>query len=316
MDEQSSGATESASSVGSAASTPATTSQAQSQTATEGAAQIAQASVTSGGPQAQAYTPNYKFKVFDKEHEFDEWIRPTINKDNEEKIRDLYTKAFGLEPLKQKYEGVKEKLGKIEPEYTKIMSGLNEVNEYLNKGDMDNFFKRLQIPEENVYKWVLNKLNYEQMPPEERAKVDQSRQMEQQLETYQKQNEMLRRQYETQLVSQKQMLLDTSISRPEVKTIADSFDSRMGRPGAFRDEVIKRGILHYQLTGQDLSPEEAIREAMVVIGSPQVSVTTPTAEVVEKPVPVIPNVGSRGGAAPSKKNFRSLDDLKKLANSL
>src|SRR5688572_23823320 len=51
--------------------------------------------------QTQQYTPNFKFKVLDKEHEIEERFRKLIkDADSEKMIRELHEKSFGIEAIK------------------------------------------------------------------------------------------------------------------------------------------------------------------------------------------------------------------------
>lgn len=307
MDEQSSGATESASTASSTASADVSTPSSQPQ-----AAPTQEAGFTAEVSQAQEpYKPNYKFKALDKEHEFDEWARPIVTKDNEEKLRDLYTRAYGLDHMKPKYESMKEKMAKIEPEYTSIMSGLEELNQHLTKKDMGKFFERLKIPKENVMKWVLDELNYEQLPPDQKAQMEQQKQVQEEAEQLRRENQRLQTGYQEQLLNQRAQALDMSLNNSEVRSVAEAYEARKGQ-GAFKRLVIERGIAHYQITGEDLSPQQAVSEVVEILGGGQSQAGSTQPQAAK---PVIPNVGGRTSSS-AKKTYNSLEDIKKLANSL
>src|SRR5688500_3044500 len=65
---------------------------------------------TEGEPPKEVpqYTPNYKFKVMDEEKEFDDFLKGAIKtKEDEEKLRDIVTKAYGLDAHKKTHETLK-----------------------------------------------------------------------------------------------------------------------------------------------------------------------------------------------------------------
>lgn len=280
----------------------------------------------SSEPQAQvqpAYTPNYKFKFpklgtnEQEEKEFDEWIRPAINKDNEAKVRDLYTKAHGMDFYKEKYNKTNEKYRAVEP----LVKTWHELSEVYNQGDLDSFFKGLKIPEEKLYQFVLDKLNEREMSHEQKLERQQQMELRRKATYLERENQSLQERYQSEITQAREFQLGQTLSKPEVSSIAKSFDERMGRQGAFREEVIKRGVIAFTATGQDISPEQAVQEVISLLGvssqaqSQGQQATQAQQQAAKSPPPVIPNVGARS-ASPAKKTPRSLADLKKLADSM
>jgi hypothetical protein len=114
------------------------------------------------------------------------------------------------------------------------------------------------------------------------------------------------------------------MSKPEVAAVAEAFDQRLGKQGAFREEVIKRGVLAHTTTGQDITPEQAISEVMGIYAafvqpsqagqmSPQMTPGAP--QGTSKQTPVIPNVGAKN-SSPTRKSPKSLDELRQLADQM
>jgi hypothetical protein len=67
------------------------------------------------------YTPNTKFKVMDKEHEFDAWLAPHIkDAETEKKAKELYEKAYGLDYVKPKYEASQKELEQYKTTYNSL----------------------------------------------------------------------------------------------------------------------------------------------------------------------------------------------------
>ena len=93
------------------------------------------------------------------------------------------------------------------------------------------------------------------------------------------------------------------------------FDSKVGRPGAFREEVIKRGQM-YAAQGNDISVEQAVQEVTnllrPVYGEVQTHANPQSPQVVAPNYkPTLPNVRSSGTSA-IKRTPNTLADLHKL----
>lgn len=264
------------------------------------------------------YSPSYKFKSYDREFEFDEWVRPVIkDKEMEEKVRDLYTKAYSMDILKPKYQETRDKYQDVNNKYTTINKNLQMLEGYLDKGDMTSFLSTLKIPDNMVYQYVLDKLQYKEMAPDQRAQIDKFNQTQQHARMLESQNQEYQQKFENEALQLRTFQLDSAISRPDIKSIADAYDARKGTAGAFRERVVREGMHHWNATGKDLTPEEAVKEVMDTLdlqvpgqGTSQASAMQ-SAGAPTKP-PVIPNVTGKANS-PVKKVIKNLADLRKLA---
>lgn len=313
--------TESSASTAAAAS-DATAAKSAGSAADDGTAGIKDASVA-----VPAWQPNYKFTVKDKELEFDEWVRPVIkDKDTEEKLRDLYSKAHGLEEVKADRQTLKEKYAQIEERSSKIDQSLKVLGDYVKAGDYRSFFEALRIPKEQVIQYAVNELKYLELPQEERNRIEQERAMKAQLAQYEEQTMTLQEQHDRLVAQQVGMELSSEMARPEVAQIISSFDTRVGKPGAFHEEVLKRGA-YYEAVHKTSPPakqlvDEVVRLAglqMAQDGNPaitqqQVAPTGTPATAGKKPV--IPNFNGSGSASPTRKVVSSIADLKKIREDL
>jgi len=264
--------------------------------------------------QAQ-YTPNYKFNVHDNEFEFDEVVKPLVtSKEVEDHLRTLYAKGYGIDEVQKARDSWSEKYKTIEGQYNSITSSLAEASEYLNKGQLDKLFKSIGVPEDQVYKFVMDKLNYRDLSPEQKKVYDSYQELETQADLLRKQNELLQQQYESTTVQTRSRELESVLARPDIKPIMDAYDSEVKSPGAFRQEVINRAIAEWQLNGEDITADKAVSRVMTLIGNRfQSNQTGLDQGVVAKPI--IPNVHSRA-VSPARKIPKSIDDLKKLANEM
>lgn len=267
-------------------------------------------------PEVPSYEPNYKFKVKDKELEFDEPLRPLIKeKAVEDKIRDLYTRGYGLEEIQTQRNDLEQKFGQISTEFQKAW-------QHIEKGDMDQAFARLGIPEEKVLKWVSEKLRVEGLPQTERYLYDQKRQSDLARQSAEEQQNALRMQVESSMVQTRNLELNMVLARDDVKSLSDAYDARLAKPGAFREEVKNYGALVWHNQRRDISAEEAatavvsrLKPFLVAQGG-AASPTSPNNTVVmeKTATPTIPALGRAG--TPSKAKVMSIADLRAKAKEL
>jgi predicted nucleic acid-binding Zn-ribbon protein len=301
------------------------------------APQMGQSTLASSAqaPEAEApapYTPNFKFKVMDKEHEIDEFVRAAIkDADTEKKIKEIYEKAYGLDVLKPRYQGLREKYQTSTQEVESFKKSIGELREHYQRGDLDSFFQTLNVPQEKILQWVLDKANYEQLPPDQRQILDAKRAAEQQAYSLGKEKQQLMQQHEEVLLQARAQSLQVALERPDVSEFAKSFEERAGKPGSFVEEIIAHGErTYYASQGKiDLTPEQAIKEVMdrwapfvsqqpmqppIIPANPGPG-AAPQAQRAAPAAPkatTIPNVSGRQTTAVSKAKPKSIDDLKKL----
>ena len=275
-----------------------------------------------GVPQTPPYQPNYKFKVLDKELEFDEFVKGAIkDADIEKKVRDLYERAHGLDSVKQDRQTLRSELSQAKEKIATTDQALETLGDFVRKGDFDSFFENLQIPKQSILQYALELVQREQWSPQQRAQWEASRQAQQQAMHYQTENQQLEARQQQLMVQQKEFELSTVMSKPDITQVAQAYDAGMRQPGAFRQYVIRMGQL-LEAQGQDVSADQAVQEAVRHLRAvnPQLGASGATAmpgqgaPAVVQPnqKPVIPNVQGRG-ASPVRSTVRNLNDLKKLA---
>lgn len=267
------------------------------------------------------WTPDYKFKVMDKEYEIDEFLRPAINKDNYDKIKDLYTKSYGLEHEKaraERYKSDVERLSPFEQQLSEQNKQLGYMGNLLHNKEYGTLFKELKIPDEAITAHALEYLKFRELPVEkqrEYEKLLEDRQRSKQLEI---QNQELSYQIQSTVIQARERELDGFLSG-QIKDVVEQFDSRMGRQGAFKDAVVERGKLAYYTQKKDLSVQEAVGEVLKYSGinsqaSGQMPTNTTENYTSQREKPVIPNI--RGSnQSPVKKQISSIADLQKVYNS-
>lgn len=278
----------------------------------------------------EEWKPDFgKLKVMDKEFDWDDDLKKVVSKDNYEKLKELQNKAYGLPFVKERYAQAKDEVkiykDRLENEFIPLKKDVDYFNNLVQKKDLYGIFKVLNIADQDIMKYALNRADYHNLPPEKKQEIDQNMEAQSTLTLLEQQNMMLSQQIEQQAVQTRTQELDSYISRPEVAPIAQSFDARVGRPGAFREEAIKRGKLYWHTNQQDIPVNQAVSEVMSLYGAaaqpqqailqqaPATPAATQTTTIVSKPT--IPNIKA-SGHSPVKSVVKNLDDIRKLASTM
>jgi hypothetical protein len=296
---------------------------------TEGTSDPADAAAEGDETAPPAYKPREKFKVMDKEHEVPAWLKSMMkDADTEKQAIELLEKAYGLDSVKEERVSARKERDQFKTELTGIQTAIGEVRAAYQRGDIDMFLDKLQIPQERMLQWALDKVNYSQLPPEQQRVLDERREAQRKAYDAEKRVGTYEQQIHEQARQAKTMLLEAGLARPDVSTFAQAYDSRVGKPGAFKAEVAATGELAWiQSQGKvDLSPEQAIEQVMqkwrpflgaapsvpgTQPGPTQVASETGTQPNATAKPSVIPNVQGKS-QSPLKSKPRSIADLKKL----
>lgn len=273
---------------------------------------------------AAAYSPTYKYKYVDPEGkdvegELPDWVKPLVKTaDFEKQVRELFEKSASLDFIKGGRAKAQTQAAEVGKELGELKAGIESLRKCVQSGDFDSFFEMLEIPQQRILQYALQVAQREKMTPEQRQAYDASVSQRRQLQMLQEQNRSLQDQHTQAAVQARSLELDTVLSRPEVNAMAAAFDGRLGRPGAFRAEVVRRGQHAFYTSGQDVPAETLVAEMMATFGAfvnaaPAASgsaggVVTPPAHGK----PTIPNIAGKG-ASPVKRVPRSIDDLRKIA---
>lgn len=280
-------------------------------------------------PQAPAFSPNFKFKAAGKEHEIPEFLRGVVKDEQSQKfVSELFEKAYGLPALKERFMETRQQMQELSQTHQYVMGNIQEAQAAYRKGDLDSVFDIFKIAPEKVLQWAVEKVQYSQLPPEQRQLMDARKEAEKRAMLLEKQqSSAMQEQYQSQTEYLSQML-ELVLERPDYSSVAEAYDGRKGQPGAFRELVIRMGESEFALTGKSISPLEAAKRAVELLGemqpggtqapamqAPAQAPATPAA----KPKTVLPNLanaGAKPNAAPAKSKIRSLDDLKRKHQEL
>ena len=273
------------------------------------------------------YIPNYKYNVKDQEYEFDEFIRPTINDPEiENQVRELYTRAKGLDTVKSRFEETKNKLSNLELEIQRY----KEENEFAKQGieglkrlaveDFPSFAHIAGIDDKTILSYANRRLDYQEKPEHERIEYDREMSARASQYTQAMELEKLRRQNESIMRAQHERDMSQALSMPEISQFQSVFDKRMGKEGSFIDYVRQHGSNEYKRTKQYVPPLVAVQSVynqfkpLFIDALNDFSKKEEANSGASKKPPK--NLGPGRNSTPVNKKYKSLEDLRKRANEL
>ena len=276
----------------------------------------------SAAPAAEAWSPNYKVKAYDNEYEIPENFRSYINQENEKNFKEVFERSFAFDTIKQKYKDAQTKYQDVNGKYDTISKNLDKLSKYVQGGDFDSFFGSINIPEADIQKWIYNKLQIQSLPQDQQQLYTKNSEYQKQLSSMQEQYEEMQSKLgefesykQEQAIQQRHSELDSAIVNSEYKSLAESYDARVGQPGAFKNEVILRAAAVANATGKDLSVQEAVQEfAKLVAWNNQNGVQAGGVAQKGNSRPTIPSVSGKA-SSPVAPQVKSIEDLKKLAKA-
>lgn len=286
-------------------------------------------------PAAPAFQPNLKYRVLDQEKEFDKRLSPVVKDAETEKyLRELYEKADGLDVVKPKLHAERQAHQQTRQKLVQRDNFFQECLEYRNSGDLGALLERWQIPESAVAEYLLRKAKAQQ-DPEARAMYEGQEQARRENLRLVRENRNLTSQHSDAIVQQRTIELHSVLNQPEVATVAEQVDRTAGKTGTFFQLVKQHALAVHAETGQDLTPDEAVKQVCERMG--KFVSTTPAGTTAQ------PSAGGAGSSArpaqparaaapaprpatlpkttpasvsPAKKQIRSIEDLKKRAAEL
>ena len=285
-------------------------------------------------PAVPEWKPETKFKVRNKEFDFDPEVAKVVTKENQAKLKELYEKAGGLDFAKSRMEQYDAEVAEMKPQIERL-SQQTELIERLDKmiqgEDFTSFQKTLNIPDDMVLKRAIEIMKYQELPQDERQKMDAAYKNNERLYNLEQENLGYQQRIQNQAVEAKLNQLDAYLAQPTLISAVQDFESRMGKPGAFREEVIARGQLAYSQRKVDLTPEQAAREVLALAGfnleslagnaSPASTISAEAASsaniaasAVSKPT--LPNIKAGSKTPTGKKTYGSIEEIKAAARAM
>lgn len=288
-------------------------------------------------PEGEGFKPNTLFKagVYNKETKQLEQKEFTIDPkfaaimtdpDSEKMVRELHEKAHGLESVKERFQEARQFATTVTSENREIKSSIqlakSTYNAAVKSGNwlkLDDFFQMLDIPSENIMKYALAKVELSEMDPQQRQAVMEKLEGDRRAERLTQERESLVSETASLAQANKQMQVDFVMNKPEVSALADAFDARVGKPGAFKAAIYREGSLAWANEKKDLPVVEAVERVIQNYGLKGVGGAAPAANapapgqgkqatVVKRATQTIPNISSRT-ASPLPSKPKNLDEL-------
>jgi len=275
-------------------------------------------------PAAPEWEPNYGFKTskldpqgnrVETEMDIPEKFRSLItDKESEHEIKTLFSKAEGIEFSQKRQEQFKAEKEQAANYIAQVHQRLSGVQAQIESGDLDSAFQTMAIPQEKILQWVLDKVNYQQLPVDQRQLIDGQREAQKRAQSLEEQNKALSQAHMNAMVQHKSMALDATLNRPDLKAVINAYDSRQGKQPQdppFRDLVIRYGDYSWKSSGGkvDLSPsdcvEAVLREYGIAQGYAQAQSQNPAQVQSNAPAqqaqptrqtPSLPNVAGRAAS--------------------
>lgn len=287
-----------------------------------------------------AFQPNFKFKAYDKDGEIEEWARPLIqDKETEDRFRQLYAKSAGFDTLKEKYKSKLDEASEWKGKHTQLESSVKDHDKaweelrYYRDNDIGRFLQTCKISDDQLVQYLEDRMEYLKLPENKRAKLDERTEAAHrawQLEGQLKERDQ--RDQHSQVETHVQEFRGY-MEHPEISTFAGRYDQVAGEPGAFEKAVVQHGDAHFRRTGETLKPLDAIRAVYKQV-KPFLGQTSQPAQAAQqqqrsqetspgqeagapaRPKKVVPNITGASAVSPSRKAFKSIDDLKNYAKQM
>lgn len=267
----------------------------------------------------EGYTPNFTYEVRGEKREFDDRLKSIIKtKEDEDYIRDIITKADGLDIVKSKYENLAKEYDEVLKGSEVLISGYQKLKDAIESNDVKGIIESLGVSGNEAFKnaildYALEIAELDAMPEEQRQELLGQQEKDRRL----KEMESKLTAYEQQM-KQREIQEDYNKLVNSVKTEHSDLMQTLENVGIdLVQEVIANGTLYYKTTGVEPSIEEAIKMTVdkyknltnLTQSNGQATVNQ-TVDNTEKPV--LPRVrGQRKHGVAQK--VTSLEDLKKLA---
>jgi hypothetical protein len=265
-------------------------------------------------PPVPEYKPDYSYKVYDTVKEFDPRLRGLIKtKEDETWVRDIVTKADGLEINKRNLEKVQKEHEQMRNEYTPLKRDVDLVLQMKDKKDYGSMFTALGLTKQEIMEFAYKEAQLMELTPQQRAEYDNYNKVQFSQYSLQQQNEDLQKKLGQIELTQRKAELQNALNSTDYGDVAKDFDQRNG-PNALYNEVVRRGYFYATVQGIEKSPQEIVSEIINVYGlkreAPKLKPSAPKVDL-----PVIPNTGS-GSIAPVARKPKTVEELRAYAKTL
>lgn len=258
----------------------------------------------------QTYTPSYSYKVLDEERSFDPRFKDVIkSKEDEEYLRDLYTRADGLDAYKTKYGGVSSDFNLYKSSMKPVIDGFQKLKSYRDEKNYSELFNDLGLEEDEILQHALAIAKERELPEHQRSVIQQNREYQRELQEKASKLEYYERSQQDQLINGQIEELKGLTFSDDVADIRNAL-AKNGQDLA--TIVYNHGIGMYQTTGKEPTVKQAFDS---VVNQYRAFLPKEIKQTEVAIQPTLPKVKPNGGINQATKAL-TLDDLKKMANAI
>jgi hypothetical protein len=270
------------------------------------------------------YQPSYEYKVYDEAHQMPDWVKPFItSKEAEDNFRQIFSLGGGFEPLKTKHEALRQKYEQESQNFNKVYQTLDELQYLIDNKDLEGFFQKVNIKDNELLDYVKYKLRQDDLPKEQKELYNQNKTFLRKNYEQEREASLLAQQNQALLRNQHEYEYQKAFGLPEVAQFQRVFDEKLG-PGAFRKHADSYGDQMYHQMQRNISPLDAVRHVMeqykvlfnepAPVSDPEMGSKRPEKK---RPGGHLPNMGKGASqASPTTKRFQSIEDLKKYVEEI
>lgn len=224
-----------------------------------------------GTPPKFKVTP--KFTAVGKEYTLPDYLANAITTPEQEKeVKDLYTKAMGLDHVKMRHQELTDKHTQLTTEHNEVVEGIEDLSAIYadavktqNPLLLNHFFEQLQIPHQVILQYAQALAQFYESDPAQQQQVMMSLNAYRQARESGKQNQKLTSGNRQLQVQARTTELDSALAKPEISPFVQKFEQQYG-PGSFKQELIRNGIYVHKTEGKDLSIAENVNQVVTRFG--------------------------------------------------
>ena len=269
-------------------------------------APIVNESVEANADEVVEYTPNYNYKFKDEERAFDERFHTVIrSKEDEEYLRELYTKADGLDTYKGKYTD-------LESQTNALLTGYQNLEEIQKAEDMAKLQEVFKFSDDVILKRAEEILSFQDLPDKERESIATQKRLESELNELRHKFETNQSSAQNHAIEEDMRVMNTMI-KDKYSDVAKAMQAN-GKDMAWM--VGQIGSSYFKKTGVEPTVESVVDE---VASMYQYLLNNNTqaapAAAGNQQQATIPSL--QGNTVnPVRAPIRSIDDLRKLASMI
>lgn len=274
-------------------------------------AQIADETVIEQGTDAgQDYVPSYSYKVLDEEREFDTRFHGIVkSKDDEEFLRDLYTRADGLDSYKQKLSTADTEFDNYKQQMTPVVDGFQKLRTARDEGNLQDLFYDLGVQDDAILNYALDLAKERELPEQQQVAVQQNRDYQRQVADLETRVSSYETGVQQERIATQVNELNTMIASDDVQDIVGALPDR---DKSLQSAVYNYGVGVFQSTGREPTVKEAFD---AVINQYRGLMPRVDADKLDTQTKTLPRVKGDGGVNQAQKVL-TLDDLKKMAEAI